>query len=161
MLTNHQCSPISDASLTETSQDVWKSHIKNYNHIPSELTHWGLVTHIFVYKLPIIGPVNGLSPGQRRAIIWTNVGTLLIWPLGKLRWNINQNSYIFIQENAFETVAYKMSAILSRPQCVKTQLFLNSRLSRPHCWVRGVGLLMIERQRRALTIVSMVRCWGW
>ena len=30
-----------------------------------------------------------------------------------------QNSYIFIQEKAFEQVVCKMAAILSRPQCVK------------------------------------------
>ena len=42
------------------------------------------------------------------------------WPLGhKRQWNFNQNQYIFIQEYAFETVVWKMSAILSRPQCVK------------------------------------------
>ena len=38
----------------------------------------------------------------------------------KLRWNVNQNSYIFIQENAFESGVCEMAAILSRPQCVNT-----------------------------------------
>ena len=38
------------------------------------LTHWGQVTHICVSKLTIIGSDNGLSPGQRQAIIWTNDG---------------------------------------------------------------------------------------
>ena len=37
----------------------------------------------------------------------------------KLQWNVNWNSYIFIQENAFENVVCKMAAILSQPQCVK------------------------------------------
>ena len=42
------------------------------------------------------------------------------WTLGdKLRWNLNRNSHIFIQENAFEHVVWKMAAILSRSQCVK------------------------------------------
>ena len=35
------------------------------------------------------------------------------------QWNRKQNSYIFIQENAFQNVVRKMAAILSRPQCVK------------------------------------------
>ena len=35
----------------------------------------------------------------------------------KFQRNLNQNSYIFIQENAFENV-WKMAAILSRTQCV-------------------------------------------
>ena len=43
-----------------------------------QLTHWGRVVHICVSKLTIIGSDNGLSPGLRQAIIWTNAGILLI-----------------------------------------------------------------------------------
>ena len=43
---------------------------------------WARVTHIWVSELSIIGSDNGLSPGRRQAIIWTNVGILLIGPLG-------------------------------------------------------------------------------
>ena len=46
------------------------------------LTHWGRVTHICVDNLNIIGSDNGLSPGRRQAITWTNVGILLKGPLG-------------------------------------------------------------------------------
>ena len=46
------------------------------------LTHWGRVTHICVVKLTTIGWDNGLSPGRRQAIIWTNAGILLIRTLG-------------------------------------------------------------------------------
>ena len=42
-------------------------------HIPR-----GRVTHICVGKLTTIGSENGLSPGRRQAIIWTNAGKLLI-----------------------------------------------------------------------------------
>ena len=43
------------------------------------------------------------------------------WTLrNKLQWNINWNSYIFIQENAFENVVCKMACILSRPQWVNS-----------------------------------------
>ena len=83
-----------------------------------QLTHWGRVTHICVSRLTIIGSDNGLTPGRRRAIILTNAGILLIRTLGTLQWNLSPNSYIFIQENAFENVVWKMSAILSRPQYV-------------------------------------------
>ena len=48
-----------------------------------ELTHWGLVMHICVNKVTNIGSDNGLSPGRRQAIIWTNAGILLIGPLGQ------------------------------------------------------------------------------
>ena len=46
------------------------------------LTDWGRVTHICVSKIIIIGSNNGLSPGRRQAIIWTNARILLIEPLG-------------------------------------------------------------------------------
>ena len=46
------------------------------------LTHWGRVAHMCVSKLTIIGSENGLSPGRRQVIIWTNAGILLIRPLG-------------------------------------------------------------------------------
>ena len=53
----------------------------NYTN-DEHLTHWGRVTHICVSKLTIIGSDNGLSPGRRQAIIWTNAGILLIRTLG-------------------------------------------------------------------------------
>ena len=46
------------------------------------LTHWCQATHICVSNLTIIGSDNGLSPGRRQAIIWTNAGILLIGPFG-------------------------------------------------------------------------------
>ena len=48
----------------------------------SGLTHLNRVTHICVSKLTIIGSDNGLSPGRRQAIIWTNVGILFLHQLG-------------------------------------------------------------------------------
>ena len=46
-----------------------------------DLTHWGRVTHRCVSTLNSIGSDNGLAPTRRQAIIWTNAGTLMIWPL--------------------------------------------------------------------------------
>ena len=40
------------------------------------------MTHILVSNLAIIGSDNGVAPGQRQAIIWTNDGILLIRNLG-------------------------------------------------------------------------------
>ena len=58
----------------------------------THLTHWGRVTHICVGNLTIIGSVD-----------WT--------PGNKFQWNGNQNSYIFIKENPFQYVVWKMAAI--------------------------------------------------
>ena len=76
--------------------------------------HWGRVKHICVGNLTIIGSDNGLSPGQRQAIIWTNAGILLIGPLGTKFSEIS----IGIQTFSFKKMYFKMSSILSRPQCV-------------------------------------------
>ena len=68
------------------------------------------MTHICVSKLTIIGSDNGLAPGRRQAIIWTNDGILLNSNLrNKLQLNLKHNSYIFIQENAFENVVCEMA----------------------------------------------------
>ena len=78
------------------------------------LTHWDRVTHICVGKLTIIGSDNGMSPGRRQAIIRTNAGILLIRTLRtNFQWNLQRNSYIFIQENAL-----KMSSAKWRQFCL-------------------------------------------
>ena len=83
------------------------------------LTHWGRVTHICVDNLTIIGSDNGLSPGRRQAIIWTNVAILLIEPLGTNFSDILIEIITFsVKENAFENVVRTLAAILSRPQWV-------------------------------------------
>ena len=68
------------------------------------LTHWGRVTHICISKLTIIGADNGLSPGRRQAIIWTNAEILLIGPLET---NLNETS-IEILTFSFKKIHLKM-----------------------------------------------------
>ena len=66
------------------------------------------VTYICVSKLTIV---------CSDAIIWTC--HIANWtPRNKLQRNLNRNSYIFIRENTFENIVWKMAAILFRPQCV-------------------------------------------
>ena len=51
----------------------------------SILTHWGRVTHIYIYasfNMVIICSDNGLLPLWHQAIIWTNAKILIIGPLG-------------------------------------------------------------------------------
>ena len=44
------------------------------------------------------------------------------WTLAIIfQWKFNQNTAIFIEENAFENVVCEMMSISSRPQCVKMQ----------------------------------------
>ena len=78
-----------------------------------ELTHLGRVTHICVSKLTIIGSDNGLSPGWRQAIIWTNAGILLTRTL-----ETNFSEILSkIRALSFKKMELKMSSA-KWPQCV-------------------------------------------
>ena len=74
------------------------------------LTDWGRVTHICVSKLNIIGSDNGLSPGRRQAIIWTNAGILLIWTLRTNFIEISSEIHAF----SFKKMHLKMSSAKGR-----------------------------------------------
>ena len=78
------------------------------------LAHWGRVTHICVCKLTTTDSDNGLSPGRRQAIIWTNTGILLIWPLGT---NFSE-ILIKIQTFSFTKMHLKISSAKWRPFCL-------------------------------------------
>ena len=83
------------------------------------------MTHLCVSKLTIICSDNALSPGRRQVIIWTNAGILLIGPLGT---NFSE-ILVGIQTFSFKKMHLKMSSakrssILSRPQCVNSNVFL-------------------------------------
>ena len=70
--------------------------------------------HKCVSKLTIIGSDNGLSPGRRQAISWTNAGISLIVPSGKNSpLNLHRNSYISIQK-----MQLKMSSPERRQFCL-------------------------------------------
>ena len=97
------------------------------------LTHWGRVTHICISKVghhwfrwwlvPWTAPSHYLNH-CRNIVNWT--------PENKLEWNLNRNLYIFIQENAFQIIVTKLTAILSRPQCV----YSNLKKKKDWTWVR-------------------------
>ena len=86
-------------------------HMVSLGH--NELTHWGRVTHICVSKLASIVSDNGLSPGRRQAIIWTNTGILLIGPLGTNFSDI----LIDILSFSFKKMRLKVSSVKWRPFC--------------------------------------------
>ena len=69
------------------------------------------MTHICVIKQTIINWDNGLAPGRRQAIIWTNAGILLTGPLGTTFSGI----LIGIQTFSFKKMDLKMSSAKWRP----------------------------------------------
>ena len=86
------------------------------------LTHWSLVTHTSVGKLTIIDSDNGLSPGRRQAIIWTNAGILLIEPIRTNFEEILIEIHIF----SFKKMHLKMSSGKWRPFCLGLNVFIAS-----------------------------------
>ena len=75
------------------------------------------MTHICVSKLTLIGLDNGLSPGRRQVIIWTNAGILLSRTLGTNFSEIWSEIHTFSSRKCFENVVCELASNLSRPQC--------------------------------------------
>ena len=96
----------------------------------NELTHQGPVTHICVSKLTIIGSDNGLSPGRRQAIIWTNAGILLIGPLGT---NFSE-ILIEIHTFSFKKIDWKMWSGKWRPSCLGLNVLKIHQINRSGVW---------------------------
>ena len=96
----------------EFKHDTREFHTNDF--IMVFLTHWGRVKHICISNLTIIGSDNGLSPGRRQAIIWTNVRILLIGPLGTNFSEMLIEIHIF----SFKKIDLKMSSGKWRPFCL-------------------------------------------
>ena len=103
------------------------------------LTHWGRVTHICVSNKTIIGSDNGLSPGRRQAIIWTNAGILLI---RTLRTNFSE-TLSEIHKFSFKKMHLKMSSGKWRPFCLGLNV-LNISFETQHWSLYWLGTI---RQR--------------
>ena len=86
----------------------------NSNYLVEELfLHWGRVTHICVSRITNIGSDNGLSPGRRQTIIWTNAGIVLIGLFGTNFSKILIEIHIF----SFKKMHFKWSSGKWRPFC--------------------------------------------
>ena len=97
--------------------------------------------HICVSKLTSIGSDNGLSPGWRQAIIWTNAGTLLIGPL----WANFSEILIKILTFSFKKMHFEVSSAKWRPFCVGLNgLMLNGPLI---CLLQPCGFIMNAAMR--------------
>ena len=100
---------------------------------PEALTHRGRVTHICVDNLTIIGSDNGLSPGGRQAIIWTNDEMLLIGPLGT---NFSE-ILIAILTFSLKKMRLKVSSAKRRLFCLCLNVLKADKIFRLQC-VYGV-----------------------
>ena len=79
------------------------------------LTHLGRVMHICISKLTIICSDNGLLSSQCQAIISTNAGISLIWPLET---QLNKILVIFIKKNCtWKYCMGNVSHVISLSMC--------------------------------------------
>ena len=91
-----------------------------FRHHIITLTHWSWVTHICISKLTSVGSDNGLSPGRRQAIIWTNAGILLIGPVG--------TNFREILIFSFKKMHFKMPSGKWRPFCLGINMLTNTEI---------------------------------
>ena len=82
------------------------------------------MTHIYIGKVTIIGSDNGLSSGQRLAIIWTSAKILLIGPLGTNFAEILIEIYIF----SFNKMHLKILSGNWRPSCLGLNAFPDNKV---------------------------------
>ena len=99
------------------------------------------VMHICIGKLAMIGSDNGLSPGRRQAIIWTNAGILSIGPLGT---NFSE-ILIGIQTFSFKKMHFKMPSEKWRPSCLSLNV-LKWRLPKRRPFCSGFWALNDQQQ---------------
>ena len=137
------CTPIWCQAVTWTSADILLigPFGTNFSELWIQL-RWFSYTKMPLKEnicQPFCSCLNSLRPSDAYIRQWTNHHCfrqwLVAWPApshclnqcwnivtwtfrNNLQWNLNWNSNIFIQENAFENFVWKMSAILSWPYCV-------------------------------------------
>ena len=103
--------------MTRLFEKLISNTIVNDVIVP-HLTHRGLVTHICLSKLTIIGSDNGLSPGRHQAITWTNAGILFIRALRIHFSEIVSEIHTF----SFQKIHLKMSSAKWRQFCLDLNL---------------------------------------
>ena len=121
------------------------------------LTHWGRATHICVSKLTITGSDNGLSPGRRQAINWTNDGILLIRTLGTNFSEILSEIHAFsFQENALENVVCEMASIQF---CLGLNVLKYQIVTwEMHCWARYMCVSGCEHTSHIYILIVFSMC---
>ena len=120
------------------------------------LIHWGRATYKCVTKLTIIGPDNGLSPGRRQAIIWTNAGILLIRTLGTKFSEILSDIHSFSSKK----IPLKMSSGKWCQFCLGLNVLSHTCHNTSHKIVWHTRLLLYGVGSTRISICTMVTTFG-
>ena len=119
------------------------------------LIHWGRVTHICVNKLTIIGSDNGLLPGRRQAIIWTNAAILLIEPL----WTNFSEILIKSPTFSFKKMRLKKSSGKWGPYCLSLNVLkLDWKVCFSYRISQEIPLLILSLHLLGLCMCSALTC---
>ena len=122
------------------------------------ITHLGRLTHICVRKLTTIGSDNGLSPGRRQTIIWTNAGIFLIGHL----WTKFSETLIEFYTFYFKKMYVKMSSGIWRPSCLSLNVLkrcCEERLLGTDCGLWTANLEPILKQYWPSIIYRQLASW--
>ena len=123
------------------------------------------MTHICVGNQNIIGSDNGLSPGRRQAIIWTNAGILLIGPLGT---NFSE-FLIVIHAFSFSKLHLEMASAKWRPFCLDLNVLMyqfrvilrlcirtSIAIIWNICWTNDVYANSMDEYSRNMQVLSVI-----
>ena len=119
-----------------------------------KFNHWGRVTHICVGKLAIIGSDNGLPPGRRQAILWTNAGILLVGPLGTYFNEI----LIGIQTFSLKKMHLKMSSAKWHSLCLGLNVLTCNRCFDAVSSLWASNVIWLHRSDPRLAQYGNVQC---
>ena len=105
------------------------------------------MTHLCVSKLTNIGPDSGLLPGRPQNIIWTNVGMVLIGPLGTNFGEIVIEIYTF----SFKKMHLKLSSETWQPFCLGLNVFE----------LKSTTVEEASSSSTAPNTARKISCWAW
>ena len=151
--------------LSFYSLELWENDMKHENEqsIIQSLQANGLKSRTprILTHLPLVMHICESESGQHWFRLWlvaylvpshylNQCWVIVNWTLrNKLQWNFNRNSYIFLQENAFESVICKMVVMLSQPQCVK----------RKPTFIREMELVSLSCNHILISVECVGRGW--
>ena len=102
------------------------------------------IIHIWISKLSSIN--NAPNAGSDDDFVWQQSYYLNqqwriidLTPWNKFKWNFNQNTNIFMLENAFDDVVCNISAILSQPRRIKNVFFFFNFFGNHELWTKFVN----------------------
>ena len=134
----------------------------------ADLSHWCRVTQMCVRKRIIIGSDNGLSPGRRKALIWTNAGILLIGSLktklSEILIKINQFSFKKMSSGKFRPYYLGLNVLIDAYKHeVHSQAILHSNIGLPHTLgirIPSISTNYIEKSIWSGSITTMTSSAG-